>query len=388
MEENTNGADPQGPDKLAIARYYTNGDMEKANEMVEGTYKDLYVLKLSLLSPKTAGACLMFFNHATFLLGDAYGVVSQIGAGVDVDPDIEWLAFEQAISECLSREEHDSVLVFNLLQKIKESITPELGETIANHIAFDELGNVGNIFLAEVFEELEMIDITLTVRHEEISSLDMELQSKSSMKVPPEMLEGGDEEPAAEEVTQEAQAQEAAEEKGFDQSKVKLIFDGTLILSPISGMHITGLVVKDKIKVKITDSSPKAIQIAKAFNAYNDGVMQPIIGEVASFRHKSPAGYKMFIEIAEGIYVRIDEDEENIKVEFVSPSPDRDEALQGDISKYMDKHVDAERKKNPQKQKPKKTSAEGDTTDGSMNMIIIVVIILIIVIGIIFGLLL
>lgn len=57
------------------------------------------------------------------------------------------------------------------------------------------------------------------------------------------------------------------------------------------------------------------------------------------------SGYKLFVEIADGIFVRVEEDERNIKVAFVSPSPDRPPELQKGIEKYVDRYIDQQRQK-------------------------------------------
>ena len=100
----------------------------------------------------------------------------------------------------------------------------------------------------------------------------------------------------------------------------------------------------NQIKIRIKDDSPKAIRIAQAFNSYKDKKMLPIIGKIISYRRTIEGGYKMFVEIADGMYVRIDEQESNIKICFVAPSPDRPPELQVDVEKYVDKYVEKKMK--------------------------------------------
>ena len=47
---------------------------------------------------------------------------------------------------------------------------------------------------------------------------------------------------------------------------------------------------------------------------YENDTIQPITGRIVSIKNQLSGGYKIFTLIAKGIYVKIDEEEENIKV--------------------------------------------------------------------------
>lgn len=96
--------------------------------------------------------------------------------------------------------------------------------------------------------------------------------------------------------------------------EVRLILRGSLILSPISGRDIGLLVVGDRLKVKITDTHQKAMSVLRAFNAIENEEVRPIIGRIVSIRHRADGGYTIFAIVAKGIYVKVEELEENIKV--------------------------------------------------------------------------
>ena len=84
-------------------------------------------------------------------------------------------------------------------------------------------------------------------------------------------------------------------------------------MSPIKGKELSKIKDGDRVKVSLSARNPKAIHVAKAFNAYDGEKILPIIGRVVSIKHVS-LGYQVYLIIAKGIYVKIDEDEETIKV--------------------------------------------------------------------------
>jgi len=65
--------------------------------------------------------------------------------------------------------------------------------------------------------------------------------------------------------------------------------------------------------VSVIDKSPKAADVLNAFNAYReDGSPKPIVGRIVSVKHAED--YKIFAIVAKGIYIRIVEEEDFIKV--------------------------------------------------------------------------
>ena len=136
----------------------------------------------------------------------------------------------------------------------------------------------------------------------------MELESRSSKKLDPRELDKKKEKPAPEAVEKEE------DDDPLKDKEIKLILQGSLILSPIKGIDIKELKVGDRIMISIVDTNPKAVDVAKAFNAYEDDRIKPIPGRIVSIRHHLHGGYKIFAIVAKGIFIRIEEEEESIKV--------------------------------------------------------------------------
>ena len=91
------------------------------------------------------------------------------------------------------------------------------------------------------------------------------------------------------------------------------------MLSPIKGKNISQVETGDRIKINLSPTSPKAITVAKAFKVYDDGKISPIAGRVVSIRHLNDGGYKVYAIIAKGIYIKIEEEEEDIRIAMDSP---------------------------------------------------------------------
>ncbi len=372
---------------MQIAMFYTQEDREKSEQMVSGSYMDLYTLKIKFSTPMMYGACIIFLNREFFSLTDFYGIVSQSYSVDDIQIDNNWKDFENEIISNMNKEEHDGDLVLNFLEIIKNGFTLRLIKDILNLIEINDINAVSGLLKKHVLEKLRLQDIKVDFAYEELSSLNMELNSKTSVKLTPGQLFEKENKSDANKI--EDIVIEKEDDISIKSEDIKLILKGDLILDPTRGMHIKGLVVKDCIKVRINDDNPKAPLIAKAFNAFKDGRMYPIIGKIISYRRKMGGGYKIFVEIADGIYIRIDEDESNIKVSFVSPSPDRPPELQKGMEKYVDKFVEQQRKeelkRNPQMQSQSRSKKEvNQTQEVNIPLVVTIVGLIIIIIVLIF----
>lgn len=148
--------------------------------------------------------------------------------------------------------------------------------------------------------------VELSVDYEKINSIAMELNSLVSTKISntPEPVK---EKPSGEDIKVEKL------DDPLEGKEVKLILNGTLILSPIKGKEISELVVGDRIMISIIDKSPRASDVLNAFKAFReDGTVKPITGRIVSIKHASD--YLIFAIVAKGIYIKIVEDEDYIKI--------------------------------------------------------------------------
>ncbi len=379
MSDKDEQIQPEQLDSITIAEYYTRGDKQKAELMAAGEYKDLFVLKIKASSTTLISAFILFVNSFFNELIDAYGIVSKSYAVEDIDLKWDWQKYEESILLLYEAEENDSISYYELSKVIKDSFTIPFVREIESHLSRQDLRGIEKMFKEEIFDKYGLINSAVTVASEQISSIDMELLSKSSIKIADKIpLKKSDESEDKEEDFEFTSVDEK-EKLELDQKDIKLIIDGELLLSPIKGMHISGLVVGDTINIRFKTITPKTIEIARAFNAYKNQKMLAVSGIIRSFRHLPGGGYKIFVEIAEGVFVKVEEEEENIKVDFVSASPDRPAELQQGIAGYVDKIVDQNRKKQSplSQKKKKKTSIEQANTNPFVMYIVVIIIIVI-----------
>ena len=301
--------------KLEIATHYTFGDAEKAKQMVAGSYKDIYAIKARFSSSTINGAFFIFFNVQYNLVNSIYLILSHSYTINDLKTNVDWKTYEKQIADLLAQGDQDDVLGSQMKDSMLSGFNVQFTTDLKKLFSTNDEIAVNRLFQKFVRDRLGFQNVDISVDFEPTTSIDMELYSLSSVKIS----------------TQEAQKQKDEEEKKkraaikVDEDNplfgrdVKLLLPGNVILSPIKGKDIASVSVGDKIRISISSMSPKAIQVAKAFNAYSDGNILPISGRIIYIKHLSPSGYKIYAVVAKGIYIKIDEDEENIKIALDHP---------------------------------------------------------------------
>jgi hypothetical protein len=296
-------------EKINVALYYVNGDMEKARQMVAGTFTDLYALKGRFVSSSLNGAFLLFFNKHYNKLSSAVTAVMPSYFGKEIQTAADWKVFEKdllKISSGSERDEHLGTLVKNkLYESFNSTFSTELSRFLEskNTIALERVFQK----LIQFILNLQRIDIK--VDYQQISSLEMELYSSSSPKVDKAVLDRMAK-------SDDAPAKETDHKDPIRQGMegVKLVLKASLILAPVKGKDIALLQPGDRVKVAITENNPKAVTIAQALDAYKDGVFSPLTARIKHIEARPNAGYAIYAIIAKGIYVKIMEEEANIKV--------------------------------------------------------------------------
>ncbi len=298
--------------KLEIASYYTHGNLEKAKEMLAGTYKDVFALKVVFTS-SVYGAALIFLNNIYLEASSCYIIISHSFDVGDIKTNVEWKMFEKSIAENIERKEHDDILSNQLREGLLSALNIEQCGKIKSLVDQNDAIAINHIFQNILQDKAGFHKVNVSVDVELISSLDMEISSTSSKKINPNELKG---ETKEEEEKKDVKNDEAAKEDNpLSGKEVKLVLRGSLILSPIKGREVSKLVIGDRVKISIIDKSTKAISVAKAFNAISeDGKMHPINGRIVSIKYDDKNGYKIFAIVAKAIYMQIDEEEKNLKV--------------------------------------------------------------------------
>ncbi|PKL38107.1 MAG: hypothetical protein CVV44_13145 [Spirochaetae bacterium HGW-Spirochaetae-1] len=312
--------------RFDIATYYCNGDTEKAKQMVAGALKDQYVIKARFSSSSQYGAFIIFYNSVYSYVSNITVLVSPSFALEDIKTSLDWRHFEEELKKLLDKGEHDAVMCNHAREEINGSMNMEFNKELNRLLEINDAITINHRFKKMVQDRLGFQQIKIIVDHEPSSSLDMELSSVTGRKLDPEEIKKQLKQQGDEKLEEEQRLnKEVIIEKVDDPlsgKEVRLILQGSLILSPIKGKDVGEVVAGDRIKIKIIDSNPKAIQVARAFKAYDEetGNIAPIIGRVVSAKYTSREGYKFFAIIAKGIYVHIDEEEENIKVAVEDPA--------------------------------------------------------------------
>jgi hypothetical protein len=295
--------------KINIALFYTGNDMEKAKQMVAGSYKDVLALKIKFTSSSLYGAMIVFLNASQVKLVDSFLVVSNDYLIDNIQNTQDWKTFEKDISSSRA-----GVTDYRLINEIKDKF--DRGFTIQTCTAIIKLFEKNDpIQLSRSFQKfvqettgLQRVDISLEIQ--KISSLEMELDSVSTRKM--------DSLSAPEKVPDEPVQVETASE---DEVKagvngVRAVIRSSLILSPIKGKNISELKINDKVMISLIDLNDQNITIAKAFNAFDaeNRRILPIPARLKAIKFIEGTGYKIFVVIAKGIIGQIIEEETNIKV--------------------------------------------------------------------------
>jgi hypothetical protein len=296
--------------KLEIATYYANGDEERAKQIVAGTLRDFYAVKGRFSSTTSFGAFIAFVNSQYLSLNSVYPVISGSFSLKDLKTFNDWMTYEKDVTDFLKNNEHDDVLGRQFKNVFTSAMTLQFMSELKRLVNDRKDMDINRMFQQIVQARMGLQSVNMIVDVEEITSVDMELHSMTSAKM--------SEQPAARdkagmepEIAVEPDEDDREVLKGKD---VRLLLRGSLILSPLSGREIGLLVMGDRIKINITDRHERAVHVLQAFNAIDNEGARPITGRIVHMKHRADGGYTIYAIVAKGIYVKIEELEEGIKV--------------------------------------------------------------------------
>ncbi len=295
--------------KHKIALYYMGGDEERARQMEEGKILDLYVVKGNFSSSSLNGAFLVFLESTYFKFVHGFTVLLKTYELEELKTSRDWRSFEKELVEVDSRVESDKTLSNQVRDSMGAALTIQEITSLCKKFSSSDSIGINSDFKKIITDAAGLQNVKLQIDYEKISSLSMELHSLTSIKLTNAQLAAfsRDSKDSNENIDIETVDDPLV---GRD---VKLVLKGTLVLSPIKGKHIGSLVEGDRILVSIVDSNPKAAEVLKAFKAYDEeGNISPIPGRVIASSKEN--GYIVHVIVAKGIYVKIFEEEENIKV--------------------------------------------------------------------------
>ncbi len=292
--------------KLQIALHYTLGDEDKAKKMVNGTYLDLYAVKGKFSSSSVYGAFLVFINSSYFRIMNSFSIISRSFEVSDIKTNQDWRNFELQLVEISKQTGYDEGMTSKVKDSMAKALTIQEITKFAKLIEQDDGIAMNHNFQKLICDVTGFQNVKLSVDYEKITSIAMELNSVTGNKIAAAV------EPVKEKVV-EAEVKVEKLDDPLEGKDVKLVLSGSLVLSPTKGKDISELLIGDRIMISIIDKSPKVIDLLKAFNAYReDGSPKPIVGRIVSVKHLED--YKIFAIVAKGIYIKIVEEEDFIKV--------------------------------------------------------------------------
>ena len=296
--------------KLEIAMFFTNGDEDRAKQMIAGNLQDICVIKGRFTSTQSFGAFIAFFNRYYLTLNSVYPVISESFNLKELKTNDDWRIFEKDLMDFMGSQSHDDVLSRQLKSVFLSSFTVNFASELKKLLDGMSEVDINRVFQLMVQDRMGLQGVSMMVDTEFLSSLEMETESVTSRKMMDYQLRKDDKGSAEIDI----QIDTDNDREALKGKEVKLLLRGSLILAPISGRDIGLLVVGDRLKVKIVDRHPRAVQVAKAFNAYTEEGIQPITGRIVFLRRRADSGYTIFVAVAKGIYVKVEEMEESIKV--------------------------------------------------------------------------
>jgi len=308
--------------KLQIALHYTLGDEDKAKKMVNGSYLDLFIIKGKFSSSSVYGGFLVFLNIAHLRIVSSYVLVSRSFEVSDIKTSQDWRNFERQLVEISKQNGYDEAMTSKMKDGVAKALTIQEVTKFARLIEQDDGIATNHSFQKLITDVTGFQNVKLSVDYEKSSSITMELCSLTSTKISA-VTE------SAKEKIQEVEIKVEKLEDPLEGKEVKLILNGSLVLSPVKGKGISELVAGDRIMISIIDKSSKAADVLKAFNAFrDDGSAKPIAGRIVSIKRADY--YTLFAIVAKGIYIKIVEEENNIKIAMdpayynVSPTEEDD----------------------------------------------------------------
>lgn len=299
------------------ALQYTNGNLEKAQQMVAGIFQDVAVIKGKFKASKV-GAFYVFLNIES-------NYIININAIVTTYTDI-----------------YNKIRIFDRWKQFYAmfgDIAAELGASggesskFANHLAdaiegYDiyEPVKTGNMQLvSELFEEIigKYFSMNADCQIEIDKTTSLELENED---IPMELIDKQADEAIL--TPDEMKMREI-------ESQVEYIIPGSVIVSPVKGKYINDIKQGEKISVMLTGKDPVSDRIARMFNAItSDGEYLPVSARIKEKFPLSSGGYAIYALVAKNVMVKIIE-EENVKIDIEKVEQKKEESNENMLFIYV-----------------------------------------------------
>ncbi|MCL2025655.1 MAG: hypothetical protein FWG92_02490 [Leptospirales bacterium] len=298
--------------ELEIALYFTGNNEETAKAMISGNYNDQYAVKGIFSSSSVSGAFLIFFSLSIQSPTNIYTVATSYPIN-DINSEMNWLSFEKGIADIYASGKLDNTKTGTVSSAFSSGMSFSFNQDLKKIFESSDPVMINYRFKRLLEEKLQIQQLRLAMDFEPLSSLEIEYKSTSATKLNLKDLKKRNRE---EEKLKEVISETRKHDNPLAGKDVKMLLNGKFILSPIRGKNISLLTQGDRVRVFITDKSSKAIKVAQAFNAFDEQTQNilPISGRVVSNRFFPKSGYEFYVIVAKGVYLKIMEAQEDIKV--------------------------------------------------------------------------
>ncbi len=307
-------SEEQNDERLkAMAMYFTGNDSAKAAEMIAGRYKDCYAIKGSFSSTVIYGAFLTFYNSRNTSFSSIYIAVSPSFSFGEIKPAMNWLNFEREIAALRAQGSNDESRSSSAADAINAAMNSSFCQEVGKYFVSDDYVTINLRFKKMLEDRLETKNLKCTIEFEPVSSLEIQMKSKSTAKVDFDSL--FERRQSDIDSVKKIGVASARPDDPLAGKTVRALFRGTLILSPINGTLISKLKEGDRVKAVIVDSNPKAEELAKAFGCYDSEKKQmtPMSGRIIAIKNNAKKGYSIYIAVAQGVFIKAIE-EDNVRV--------------------------------------------------------------------------
>ncbi len=315
-EQSTVSSGNHGDNDLirSIALFYAGGDESRAREMIEGKYRDLYVIKSVFKSASLSGALVIFYNCKHLKIVDTYPFITPGLLLRELTPDLNCWEFEKMVVDCVRSGEQDDILGRTIRDGIYRAFTMTLITDLNRALENEDDISINRLIRKIVLDSLGVQRIEIKVLFDYTTSLEMELKSLTTRKLDRNTLDTQKMDSAGQVRAVGDTTPSNVPKVGVD--GVKMIINCGFILSPIKGKDINKLQPGDRIRISIIETSPKAQSVAKAFNAFDEQTKKfsPINARIKQIEKSERKGIEVYAVLAKGVIARISEEEDNIKV--------------------------------------------------------------------------
>lgn len=316
--------------RLEKAKLYCDGDAVKAAQMVEGKFRDIFVLKITFrcTDMRLVGMIAIIINSEKNKLHNYFPIVTRM-ENIPSDPTMKpWQEYLLGVFQLTYSNKGELAAAGKLKHELEREFTPALLVAL-----LEKLSSKDQQSIILQFEKI----ISFALRSNAIEvSVDIERTSSLNVDETIDAIKAAIDKAAAKKQEKEPEPVKEVKYDPVSQKDQDIIAKGynligcKFVLSPVKGKLVSQLVPGDKIKVRINDQSAWALQTAEKLGWSKDGRMMPGEAKVHATA-KLEQGNLVYIEIAPSLMGKVLEEEE-VRVYIAddnSPAAQKDKGASG-----------------------------------------------------------